>query len=78
MIALADQNLVCEPREGFTFSAVAPAHDRPTRAARPERQILKTQHLNDGRAVLRGAHGFERTSAADPARVPDGHGSLSP
>src|SRR5215207_10014597 len=77
-VALAEQDLVREPREGFIFGAVAPAHDRPARAARPERQLLKTQHLNDGRAVLRGAHGGERTSAADAARLPDADGSLSP
>ena len=71
MIALTHEDLVREPREPFTFGAVAPAHHRSARAARPERQILEAQHLNDGGAVLGSAHGFERTSAADVGRLAD-------
>src|SRR5437868_6582505 len=39
-IAFADEDLVRIPPQRLALGPVAPAHHRPSRAARPERQVL--------------------------------------
>jgi hypothetical protein len=75
MIALADEDLVRIPAEGFALAAVAPAHDGAARAARAQREVLEMANLDHRRARLFGAHAVETTRLA--VVVWSGHGRLS-